>query len=257
MKGIVFASFGTSSKTARENHIDPIAKRFESAYPSARVVQAYTSGMIRHILEKQGLHIPNVAAALDALAEAGISEVAIQPGHLLPGTEYDKLCLAAESRRNLFKSLAIGRPLLSGSADLTHLAEILSARFPQEVNTATVLMGHGTPHFANIAYAALNYHFGALGRQDIIVGALESYPAIQDLLPLLAQQPCKNLVLAPLMQVAGDHAQNDMAGPEKDSWASRLQQAGYTVECKLWGLGGYAEVQDMYLAHLQAILPHQ
>ena len=251
MQGILFASFGTTYASARERQIDAVARCIESAFPSCRVAQAYTSGMVRRILEKQGIFIPDAASALTQMAEQGVTHVVVQPGLLLPGEEYQKLIALVQSCRSLFQGLAIGQPLLSDTRQLWQMADILSALHPTVPGQGVVWMGHGTCAFANMVYPALDYRLKEIGRSDMYIGTVEGYPGLETVQALLQGKGYRQLLLAPLMQVAGDHALNDMAGEKEDSWASLLRAEGYRVECHLTGLGEIPQVQDLYLSHIR------
>ncbi len=251
MKGILFASFGTTHESARKKQIDAVAKYIESAFPDRIVAQAYTSEMVRRSLASRGQYVPNTAEALQQLAREGVNEVIVQPGHLLPGEEYAKLCRLAEECRGLFSQLSIGQPLINDTADMQNISTILSEQYPTSPHSTVVLMGHGTSWFANAAYAALEYHFVSIGRRDIHVGTVEAYPALEEVVQRLQETGRNHVLLAPLMLVAGDHAINDMAGENPDSWASQLKRAGYDVECRLVGLGELPAIQQMYADHVR------
>lgn len=254
MKGLLFTSFGTSYQNAREKHIDSVADYIAAALPEYKLEQAYTSGIVRKILEERGIIVPDVSGGLKALAEAGVTEVMVQPSHLLPGMEYDKMCRQAEECRGMFQSLTIADPLIASTDDLDKLAEVLAAYYPRAEGSAVVLMGHGTPQFANLAYAALDYHFKEKGRDDIYVGAVEAFPELENVLSYVKRTSYDRIVLAPLMLVAGDHATNDMAGDDDDSWAQQFRAAGYRVETHLVGLGEIPQIQELYLERVRRAL---
>lgn len=254
MKGILFASFGTTYQEAREKHIDAVVEAIAKDLPGYEIAQAYTSNMIRAALKKRDLIVPDAAQALEAMAESGVTEVIVQPGHLLPGIEYDKLCHLAGGCKHRFESMYMGKPLLASDDDIRDMAELLSETYPQEDKTAVVFMGHGTTQFANTVYTALDYRFKAIEREDIYVGTVESYPDLAVVMKMMAKRDYRRVIMAPLMQVAGDHALNDMAGHEGDSWASTLKAAGYDVECRLIGLGEMPSIQKMYIEHIKAAL---
>lgn len=252
MPGLLFASFGTSYQTAREQQIDAVAAYLAQSLPGFTVRQAYTSNMVRRILEQRGQTVPTVKQALLNMAEQGIDEVVVQPGHLLPGEEYDKLCQQAAECRDRFAKLVVGAPLLTTTEDLHRVVAILDVQYPAEQGRCLVLMGHGTPQNANAVYAALDYRFKEIGRADVFVGTVEAYPSLPTLFNIIPATTYGKVLLAPLMQVAGDHACNDMAGEDEDSWASQFKAAGYAVESCLQGLGELPAVQQLYLEHTQA-----
>lgn len=257
MKGLLFASFGTSYDDARANNIDAVAAFLASKMPEYEIAQAYTSNMVRGILSKRGIDVPDVRTALQQFADKGITEVFIQPGHLLLGEEFDKVCDQAYEVADLFDEVIIGDPVMSSTQDVADLAEILAQQFPPQEKTAVVFMGHGTPQFANVVYAALNYHLEVIDRDDMFVGTVEAFPELDTVMKLVKKGSYDKVVLAPLMLVAGDHAINDMAGDEDDSWANEFKAAGYEVECEVIGLGAMPAIQQMYFDHVQRVLEEE
>lgn len=249
MKGLLFASFGTSYDEAREKHLDAVAHYLHDAMPEYRLAQAYTSNKVRGILARRGIEVPDTTQALQQFADEGVTQVLAVPGHLLLGEEFNKLRDQVRASAGLFDSIALADPLISSSSDLQDLAEALSAYYPKEEGIAKVLMGHGTRQFANAAYAALDHHFTSSGREDVFVGCVEAYPDPDVVLELVGLSGARRVELAPLMLVAGDHIVNDMAGSDPDSWASRFKAAGYEVVCRMVGLGEIDRVQELYLGH--------
>ena len=249
MRGVLFASFGSTHESARTRALDAVAARLGLEFPDAKVWQAYTSGMIRRALAKRGIEVPGVAEALAAMADAGVTEALVCAGHLLPGEEYDKLAREAAKVAGRFERIFVSTPLIAGTDDLIRVADIVSARFPAEEGRAVILMGHGTPTFANLVYPALDSVLSARGRTDMCVACVEAYPTLDDVLPRVKASGAARATLFPLMLVAGDHAKNDMAGDEPDSWASILRAEGLSVECDLTGLGEIPAVRDLYAAH--------
>lgn len=247
-KAVVCVSFGTSVPAGREN-ITAVENVLRQAAQERIFVSAFTSGVIRRILKERGEVVHSVAEALEELWKQGVTEVLVQPTHILCGHEYDKLRREAEPWRDRFEKLRIGRPLLTDTGDLQTLAAELSAAYPAQAGETLVLFGHGTDHTANMVYPALQTVFHLSGRPDVLVGTVEGWPAFEDVLAQLKARDGKQVHLVPLMLVAGDHAMNDMAGEEADSWASRLAAEGYTVRCTVQGLGLLPAVQGMYCAH--------
>ena len=174
----------------------------------------------------------------------------VQPTHLLYGYEYDKLKAEAEIFGGRFESVTVGRPLLSDNSDIQRFALHLSQDYPAEAGAVTVFVGHGTEHFANAAYPALQTALGLLGRKDIYVSTVEGWPGLEDVLRQLEPVGPQRVALLPLMLVAGDHAKNDMAG----DWKSRMEEAGHTVTCTFIGLGQLDWVQEMYQTRLAILL---
>lgn len=250
--GVVFASFGTTYDATRASCIDAVVADVAAAFPGAASCQAYTSSVVRRVLAGRGVEVPDVRGALGLLADEGVRDAVVQPGHLMPGREYDKLCRQAQACRGLFDRLRVGAPLLSGSEDVDALLRAVAARHPARPGRAVVLMGHGTDHFANVVYEALGFHAQVIGRPDVFVGTVEGYPTLDVIMRLMEGRGFSHVLLAPLMLVAGDHAENDMAGEGQDSWASRLRAAGYEVACDLHGLGELPAVRRMYVDHALA-----
>lgn len=255
-QGILAVSFGTSHRETREKTIAAIEQQMQEAFPAYEVRRAFTSGMIMGILKKRdGIYVDNVTAALEKMARDGFTHVLLQPTHILNGDEYDKIADQAEACSHKFRQITIGKPLLTDSSDYEAVCRILMEQFPKGGKAeAILLMGHGTGHFADAAYAALDYRFKALGRDDIFVGTVEGYPALEDVIPQLCRYGAKKVTLLPFMVVAGDHAVNDMAGDEKDSWKSVLQREGMETECILKGLGEFPKIREMYIRHAEEAL---
>lgn len=252
MRGILLVSFGTTHERARREDIEPVARRLEEEFPDALLEQAYTSGMVRRSLGKRGIEVPSVGEALSDLVDKGVSDLLVQPTHILPGDEHGRMTLEVEASRGLFERVVMGDPLLASDADFVSLVDALGAEYAREPETAVVFMGHGTTNFSNAAYAALDYRFKAVGRDDIFVGTVEAYPALEDVMHAMEPGKFSRVALAPLMLVAGDHATNDMAGADEDSWAQVLSAAGYDVTCHVRGLGALPGVRDIYASHALA-----
>ena len=190
------------------------------------------------------------AAQVAALREQGVTEVLVQPTHILRGHEYDRLQREAEAWRDRFETLRVGKPLLADTEDLRTLSAALSAAYPPRAEETLMLIGHGTDHAADMTYSALQTAFRLLGRTDVLVGTVEGWPAFDEVLAQLRQRWGSSVHLVPLLLVAGDHARNDMAGSGPDSWRSRLEAEGYTVRVTLRGLGLLPAVRELYRTHL-------
>lgn len=251
---ILLVHFGVSLPDVRKKTIDRLEQLVRARHPEQTVCSAYTSEMIRRKLARHGVKIFNTDLALQHLANAGVTEVVIQPTHLIAGDEYHKMLSQIEGHRGRFESIRVGKPLLYAPEDYRRLADILHTAYPCAADTALVLMGHGTEHAINAAYPALCYEFAHRGYDHIFMGTVEGYPDLNDVMQDLSRRPVQAVRLAPLLFVAGDHAQNDMAGDEPDSWKSRLTTSGYRVEPLVTGLGELEAVQAMYLDHLDAVL---
>ena len=249
-KAVVCVSFGTSVPAGREN-ITAVENVLRQAAQDRMFISAFTSPTIRRILRERGETVYSPAEALEALRSRGVTEVLLQPTHILRGHEYDKLKREAAPWREKFDTLRVGNPLLSDTEDLRTLAAGLSAAYPQQNGETLVLFGHGTDHAADLVYPALQTAFRLAGRTDVLVGTVEGWPAFRDVLAQLRARSGKTVHLVPLMLVAGDHALNDMAGADPDSWKSRLEAEGFAVRASLRGLGVMPAVQAMYRAHLE------
>jgi sirohydrochlorin cobaltochelatase len=250
-KALLVVSFGTSHRDTLEKTIAAIENTLAAALPDYTLRRAFTSGMImRKLAQRDNLHIDDVPTALARLEKEGYTHVLLQPTHVICGEEYDKLVeLARPFKARL--QLAIGTPLLTEVADFKETAQALMEELtPPGEDEAIVLMGHGTTHNANAAYCQLEYVLHDLGWTRIFAGTVEGYPELPEVIRRLREQPkIKNVRLYPLMVVAGDHAKNDMAGPEEDSWKSILEAEGYTVQCTLRGLGEYAKIRELFARH--------
>ena len=250
---LLCVSFGTSVPAARKS-ITAVEKALHTEMPEADFYRVFTSKTIRRILSEKGETVWSMDEALEHLTDGSYDRVVIQPTHFLYGLEYESLKASVEEAKKRFPALLLGAPLLSGTGDLQALAQVLSEEFPQKENSALVLMGHGTPHFSNVVYPAIQAVFHMMGRKDVYVGTVEGWPEIEEICKELQTGEYTQVRTAPLMLVAGDHALNDMAGDEEDSWKSILTQEGYQVECIMQGLGVLPGVQEMYRRHLQELL---
>ena len=250
---ILVVSFGTSYYETRKNTIDAIEQDIRAAYPDYEVRRAFTAQTIINILEKRdGYNIENVTQALERMVQEGVKNVILQPTHVMTGYEYDDMVAEASKFEGKFDSLKISRPVLVEDADYETLVSVL-AEETEAYNadgTAVVFMGHGTEHEANATYTKLQAQFHLAGYRNYYIGTVEATPSVEDVLEAVKATDASKVVLIPLMIVAGDHANNDMAGDEEDSWKTIFTQAGYEVECVLRGMGSYPGVRQMILDHL-------
>ncbi len=254
-KALLAVSFGTSYPETLHKNIARIEADMAAALPDRTLFRAFTSRIIqRKLKERDGVQIDSVPQALERLAAQGYEDVLIQPTHILNGEEYDKLCAQAGPWADRFSRFAVGKPLLTSAEDYqTAAAAIMEAIPAPEEDEALVFMGHGSAHFANSAYALLEYALHDRGWKGAFLGTVEGYPALEEVLRRLAEQPqIRRVRLYPFMVVAGDHACNDMAGEEEDAWKVRLERAGYQVECVLRGLGEYPAFRALFAAHARA-----
>ena len=256
---VLVVSFGTSHQDTREKTIDAIENTIRQAFPTLAFFRAWTSKMILHKLQtEKGIFIPDVRTAMEQMKEAGITDVFIQPTHVINGIENQQMEAEAMAYRNCFHSITLGTPLVTTTEDSLKVVRRIAGEFSWlNDQQALVLMGHGTAHFSNFVYAALNYTFQEQGYSRILLGTVEAYPSLASVKKQLAQIKPKEVILAPFMIVAGDHAKHDMAGPDEDSWASQLRREGYQVQTVLKGLGEYEGIRNLFLEHLQQALSKQ
>ncbi|MDO4732234.1 MAG: sirohydrochlorin cobaltochelatase, partial [Bacillota bacterium] len=254
---ILAVSFGSSYNETRDITIGAVEGALQAAYPEYEVRRAFTAQTVIDILEdREKLEIDNVTEAMSRLVMDDVKEVVIQPTHVMPGAEYDDIMAEIAVYADQFERFKVGAPLLSEDADYDALIAAL-AEETAEYNangTALVFMGHGTHHDANATYATLQEKLVDAGYTNYFVGTVEAVPSLDDVLALVKDSGAKKVVLLPLMIVAGDHATNDMAGDEDGSWKSAFLNAGYEVECILKGLGQYAGVQELIVAHAAAAI---
>ncbi len=250
-KAILLTHFGTSHLDTLQKNILAVEKEAQAAFPGWEMRRAFTSGMILRIMKNQGITIASVPEALEDLLTEEFTDVIVQPSHLICGEEYDKLRGLAEPYRQYFKNFSIGKPLLASTEDMREVCRFYDREFPRDSDAALVLMGHGTPHFANAVYPAMNYLLKEMGMERILIGTVEGYPDIEVIRKELKQLGVKRVIVTPMMLVAGDHAINDMNGDGKDSWKSLLLADGYQVKTVLRGLGEYPEIRKLYLRHIR------
>jgi sirohydrochlorin cobaltochelatase len=250
---ILVVSFGTSFKESRDATIGGIERAIAAAYPAYEVRRAFTSQIIIDHIKKDGDgQIDNVEAAFKRLIKDGVKQLVIQPTHIMSGEEYDELRTQAKPYESKFTSVKYGKPLLSSDADYDELITVLTGVTASynDGDTAIVFMGHGTEHEANATYARLAGLIKSKGIQNYYIGTVEAEPTLDDVIAGISKTSVKKVVLEPLMIVAGDHANNDMAGDDDDSWKSILSAKGYSVTAVLKGLGQFPEVQAMFVRHV-------
>ena len=251
---LLVVSFGTSYADARRLSIGGVEDALEAAFPGWSVRRAFTSNMIlKRLQERDGLSIDGVSDALDRAAANGVKTLVVQPTHLMNGFEYQELADAIQSRAGDFEKLAVGTPLLTDEADFRRLADIVAASTAEydDGETAVCLMGHGTEAASNAVYVRLQEVFAEAGKDNYYVGTVEATPSVEDVLAAVGAGGYRKVVLLPLMIVAGDHAYNDMAGDEPESWKSVFEGAGYDVTCVLRGLGELDAVRELFAEHAQ------
>ncbi len=250
-KGILVVSFGTSHLDTMGKTIEVIEKEMEERFQECNVYRAFTSGMIiRKLKRTEGISVDTVPEALSRMASDGIEEVIIQPTHIINGIENDRMMEDLMEHMSLFKRIRVGKPLLSSVEDYKKAIHAVMAETELDDGEMLVLMGHGTDHHANSAYPTLEYTFHALGYSQVLVGTVESFPELKNVMAKLKIAGKKKVALMPFMLVAGDHAKNDMAG-EEDSWKSRLEEEGYEVRVIMKGLGEFRGIRQIFVEHIE------
>lgn len=256
-KELLVVSFGTSYNENRCSTIGAIEAAMEQAFPDYSVRRGFTSQIILNIIKKRdGLAMDNVRQALDRAVANGVKHLVVQPTHMMDGFEYHDMVEEIEGYRGRFESLSIGAPLLSSEADFRAVADILFASTAayDDGKTAICFMGHGTDAASNKVYPHMQQVLQKAGKQNYFIGTVEASPSVEDLLAMVRQGNYKRVLLQPMMIVAGDHANNDMAGSDDDSWKSIFERTGYRVECNLLGLGALPGIQNLLVQHARAAM---
>lgn len=276
---LLVVSFGTSFNDSRVADIKGIEDALQAAYPDWSVRRAFTAQIIiNHIQARDGEKIDNMQQALDRAVANGVKNLVVQPTHLMHGAEYDELADAVDEYRDQFESVQIAEPLLGevGSdatvvnEDKAAVAEAVTAAAVSDAgyenldaakndNTAFVFLGHGTSHTAKVSYSQMQTQMSELGYDNVFIGTVEGEPedtACEAVIEKIAKAGYTKVVLRPLMVVAGDHANNDMAGGEEDSWLSMFEASGNfeSVETQIAGLGEISAIQDIYISHTAAVI---
>lgn len=254
---ILVVSFGTSFNDSRVKTIGGIESAIAKAFPNIEVRRAFTSQIIiDKLAERDKVDIDNVTEALDKAAADGIKNLVVQPTHLMNGFEYTDLKEELEKYSGQFGSIKLGEPLLTSDADYDAVIKAITEDMKSydDGNTAIAFMGHGTEADSNGVYSKLQEKITAAGYKNFVIGTVEAEPSIDDVIRFAKDGGYKRVVLHPLMVVAGDHANNDMAGDEEDSWKSLLEKEGFDVVPVLEGLGQNEAIQQIYVQHVSALL---
>ena len=252
---LLVISFGTSYNDNRRLTIGAIEKAMQEAFPDYSVRRGFTSQIIiDHVKDRDGEVIDNVGEALDRAVENGVKNLVVQPTHLMNGLEYNDLVNEIAQYSDAFENVAIGEPLLTSDADFQVVADAIVEATAEydDGETAICFMGHGTEADSNSVYAKMQQVLTDGGHTNYFVGTVEASPSLDDVLALVQAGNYKKVVLRPLMIVAGDHANNDMAGDEEGTWKTAFEDAGYEVTTVVEGLGQLEAIQDLLVQHAQA-----
>lgn len=275
---ILVVSFGTSFNDSRVQDIKAIEDALQEAYPDWSVRRAFTAQIIiNHVQARDDEHIDNMEQALERAVANGVQNLVLQPTHLMHGAEYDEMVEAAQAYSDKFASIAVAEPLLGEvgddaaviNADKQAVAEAVvaeavgtagydSADAAAQDGTAFVLMGHGTSHNAKVSYSQMQTQMQTLGYDNVFIGTVEGEPeetSCEAVIEAVKAAGYTKVVLRPLMVVAGDHANNDMAGEDEDSWLSQFTAAEFEqVDCQIEGLGRIEAVQQLYVQHTADVI---
>lgn len=253
---ILVVSFGTSYNDSRDKTIGAIEQAIADKFPQYEVRRAFTSQIIIDKLAKRdNLKIDNVTEALDRAVADGIKNLVVQPTHLMDGLEYNDLKDALKKYEGQFEKITLGEPLLTSDEDFVAVVTAITTATASydDGKAAIVFMGHGTEADSNAVYQKLQDKLAEAGKANYFIGTVEATPTLDDVVKAMDKRDAlTKVVLKPLMVVAGDHANNDMAGDEDDSWKAVLTKKGYDVECLIEGLGENEQIRDIYVAHTQA-----
>ncbi len=249
-KAILVVSFGTSYKETREKTIGACEQKIKDGLKGYDFYRAFTSNMIiRKLKNRDGIEIENPIQALDRLYKEGYNEVVVQTLHIICGEEFNKLKEQVETYKDKFGKIVLGRPLLSKIDDYKDTVEAIKYQIPEMgENEAVVFMGHGTFHESHATYPALEYMMRDAGI-NAYVGTVEGYPELNQVINRLKENNIKTVNLMPFMLVAGDHAINDMAGDDEDSWKTILEEDEFDVKIHLQGLGENPYIQEKFMEH--------
>ena len=276
---LLVVSFGTSFNASRAADIKGIEDALQAAYPDWSVRRAFTAQIIiNHVQARDGEKIDNMQQAMDRAVANGVKNLVVQPTHLMHGAEYDEMMEMIDSYRDKFESVAVAEPLLGEvgadaaviNSDKEAVAKAITAAAVKDAGfdsldaaaaekTAFVFMGHGTSHTAKISYSQMQTTMQTLGYDNVFIGTVEGEPeetACENVIEAVKAAGYTKVVLRPLMVVAGDHANNDMAGADDDSWLSQFKASGAfeEVDTQIAGLGEISDIQQLYIAHTKAAI---
>ena len=254
---LLVLSFGTSFNDSRRLTIGAIEDQLEKSFPDYSVRRGFTANIvIDHVAKRDGEKIDDIDASLKRAVDNGVKNLVVQPTHLMNGMDYEELKGDIAQYSDAFDKIAIGQPLLSSDDDFSRVENAIVdwTKDYDDGETAIVFMGHGTSADSNGVYQKMQNLLTKDGHTNYFVGTVEATPSLDDVMAAVKKGNYKRVVLEPLMVVAGDHANNDMAGDDKDSWKSQFEAAGYQVECLLRGLGENETIRQIYVEHAQAAI---
>lgn len=264
-KAILVVSFGTTHEDTRKVTIDAIEEKIKNTFEGYDIRRAFTSHIILKVLKnRDNLNVDTPEEALEKLKNEGYEEVIVQPLHVIPGVEFDYINNVVDlyKKSKAFEKIVVGRPLICFKGEEDHvpddysiMVDALSTQLTQMTKEGTIiLMGHGTNHIANAVYCCFESVLRDRGFKNVHVATVEGYPTLDRVIPNITQDVEEEVILMPLMLVAGDHAKNDMAGEDEDSWKSILEAKGFKVKIHLHGLGETNEIQDIYIQHIKDVI---
>lgn len=254
---LLVLSFGTSFNDSRRLTIGAIEDQLEKSFPDYSVRRGFTANIvIDHVAKRDGEKIDDIDESLKRAVDNGVKNLVVQPTHLMNGLEYEELKGDIAQYSDAFDKIAIGQPLLSSDDDFSRVENAIVdwTKDYDDGETAIVFMGHGTSADSNGVYQKMQDLLTKDGHTNYFVGTVEATPSLDDVMAAVKKGNYKRVVLEPLMVVAGDHANNDMAGDDKDSWKFQFEAAGYQVECLLRGLGENETIRQIYVEHAQAAI---
>lgn len=267
MKAVLVVSFGTTHEDTRIKTIEAIENDIRKIDENVKVYRAWTSKIImKRVRENLGLEVDDVQKAMERMKKEGIKKLLVQPTHIINGIENDNMIRDVRKYESYFEKIIFGKPLLTDDEDYEKTVEITAkdifddiksdckTDLSKETDAALVLMGHGTDHYVNPAYAALDYRFKAMGYENVYVATVEAYPYVETVLKQIGKKNFKKIVLQPFMIVAGEHAKEDMAGNKEDSWKRLFEAEGYEVYCVLKGLGEYSAIRNIFTQNIKKLL---
>lgn len=251
---LLVISFGTSFNDSRRLTIGAIENALEKAFPDYSVRRGFTANIvIDHVNKRDGVLIDDIDAALKRAVDNEVKNLVVQPTHLMNGIEYEELSAKIAEYSDAFDKVVIGEPLLTSDEDFAAVEKAITdwTKDYDDGETAICFMGHGTEAESNEVYQKMQDLLAKDGFANYYIGTVEATPSLEDVIAKVKEGNYKKVVLEPLMVVAGDHANNDMAGDEEDSWKSAFLAEGYDVECLLRGLGENEDIQKLYVEHAQ------